>query len=161
MKSFVVALLFAAVAAEDGYTCVDTDPSSWTSTDLTDAAVTTSTECKTVCDAAITAGETEANDWCCSSVADSGDSSLACTLYNLATAEGDIRADAGDAGTVTSSAWAWVAGVAADSMADIAAAAEEEAATEEDDEETEEDEDMSVRMTASAVAAASIAMLAM
>ena len=86
---------------------------------------------------------------------------MSCTLWNKATAEGDIRADAEDAGTVTSSAWAWVAGVAADSMADIAAAAEEEAATEEDDEETEEDEDMSVRMTASAVAAASIAMLAM
>ena len=88
---------------------------------------------------------------------------MACTLYNLATAEGDIRADAGDAGTVTSSAWAWVAGVAADSMADIAAAAEEEAATDDaaEDDATEDDEDMSVRMTASAVAAASIATLAM
>ena len=162
MKSFVVALLFAAVAAEDGYTCVDTDPSSWSSADLSGVAIT-STECKTACDTAVADGDTEANDWCCSSVADSDASTLACTLWNLATAEGDIRADAEDAGTVTSSAWAWVAGVAADSMADIAAAAAEEDddEAEEDDEETEEDEDMSVRMTASAVAAASIAMLAM
>ena len=163
MKSFVVALLFAAVAAEDGYTCVDTDPSSWTSQDLSDVAVTTSAECKTACDTAVTDdAATEDNDWCCSSVADSDASTLACTLWNLATAEGDIRADAEDAGTVTSSAWAWVAGVEAESMADIAAAAEGDDATDEDDEdETEDDEDMSVRMTASAVAAASIAMLAM
>ena len=161
MKSFVVALLFAAVAAEDGYTCVDTDPSSWSSADLSGVAIT-STECKTACDTAVADGDTEANDWCCSSVADSDASTLACTLWNLATAEGDIRADAEDAGTVTSSAWAWVAGVEAESMADIAAAAEGDDATDEDDEdETEDDEDMSVRMTASAVAAASIAMLAM
>ena len=119
-----------------------------------DSDVSFSTDCKTACDTAVDAGETEANDWCCSSVAEN-DAIVACTIWNKATAEGDIRADAEDAGAVTSSAWAWVAGVAADSMADIAAAAEE------DDEETEEDEDMSVRMTASAVAAASIAMLAM
>ena len=52
MKSFVVALLFAAVAAEDGYTCVDTDPSSWASVDLTNIGIdiTTSTECKNACD---------------------------------------------------------------------------------------------------------------
>ena len=165
MKSFVVALLFAAVAAEDGYTCVDTDPSSWTNVDLSGAAVTDSAGCKAACDTAVTDdAATEDNDWCCSSVADSAASTLACTIWNKATeADADIRADAEDAGTVTSSAWAWVAGVEAESMADIAAAAaaEEEAATEEDDEETEEDEDMSVRMTASAVAAASIAMLAM
>ena len=160
MKSFVVALLFAAVAAEDGYTCVDTDPSSWTSQDLSDPGVmTTSDECKTACDTTVAAGATNDNDWCCTSLADSFANTLECTLYNKATAEGDIRADAEDSDIRTSSAWAWVAGVAADSMADIAAA--EEAATEEDDEETEEDEDMSVRMTASAVAAASIAMLAM
>jgi len=117
--------------------------------------MTTSDECKTACDTTVAAGATNDNDWCCTSLADSFANTLECTLYNKATAEGDIRADAEDSDIRTSSAWAWVAGVAADSMADIAAAAEE------DDEETEEDEDMSVRMTASAVAAASIAMLAM
>ena len=157
MKSFVVALLFAAVAAEDGYTCVDTDPSSWSSQDLMDSDVSFSTDCKTACDTAVDAGETEANDWCCSSVAEAG-YTLTCTLYNKATAEGDIRAEFDDGGPYTYSAWAWVAGVDADLTPVEETPADDDAA---DDDATEDDEDMSVRMTASAVAAASIAMLAM
>ena len=160
MKSFVVALLFAAVAAEDGYTCVDTDPSTWNPTDLSSVDVTTSEECKAACDTAVAAGDpvTNDNDWCCSSVAVTEPASLTCTIHNIATAGADIRAESADADGTTSSAWAWEAGVASADLTVVEEPAEEPAA---EDDATEDDEDMSVRMTASAVAAASIAMLAM
>ena len=135
---------------------------------LTEVAVTTADECKTACQTNVDEATGATNyDWCCSSVADTSDSSLACTLFFIGTeADNDIRFDAEDEvdGTVTSSAWAWAAAVAMDDLPSLTLeeSADDEEATEDDDEEaTEDDEDMSVRMTASAVAAASIAILAM
>ena len=159
MNKFIVlvALVFTAVAAEDGYNCFDPD-STWLEVGLTSADINTADECKAACDTAVDAGETEANDWCCSSVFDSMSSELFCYLLNKATAEGDIRA-AIETGGYTYSAWAWVAGVASADLTPVEETpADDDAA---DDDATEDDEDMSVRMTASAVAAASIAMLAM
>ena len=168
MRSFVVTMLFAAVIAEDGYTCTDSD-STWVSNDLSSGDVTTADECKTACDGAVSDDGTTDNDWCCHAVANAGDSSLTCSIYSITAAELDIRAEEEvevdityQSTNLTNSAWAWGAGVALDDLA------EEEVVEEEDDDEEEateddeeDDEDMSVRMTASAVAAASIAMLAM
>ena len=165
MRSFIVTMLFAAVIAEDGYTCTDSG-SDWVSTDIS-TGVTTSDECKTACDTTIEdSGASTDNDWCCHATAVADPVSMACDLYSIATADLDIRAEeeAAVEGT-TNSAWAWGAGVALDDLTVV----EEEVVEEEDDDESaeddeddeEDDEDMSVRMTASAVAAASIAMLAM
>ena len=163
MRSFIVTMLFAAVIAEDGYTCTDSN-SDWISGDLS-TDVTTSDECKTACDTAIEdSGTATDNDWCCHATAVADPVSMACDLYSIATADLDIRAEeeAAVEGT-TNSAWAWGAGVALDDLTvvedDVVEEDDEEDA--EEDEEEEDDEDMSVRMTASAVAAASIAMLAM
>ena len=162
MRSFVVTMLFAAVIAEDGYTCTDSD-STWVSNDLSSGDVTTADECKTACDGAVSDDGTTDNDWCCHAVAVADPVSLTCSIYSITAAELDIRAAEEEAvdGT-TNSAWAWGAGVALEDLAEEEVVEEEdddeEEATEEDE---EDDEDMSVRMTASAVAAASIAMLAM
>ena len=162
MRSFVVTMLFAAVNAEDGYTCTDSD-GTWGSADDLSGDPSTSEECKGACDTAIGAGDVEGNDWCCHAVANDSELTLTCSLYSILAAELDIRAAEEEAveGT-TNSAWAWGAGVALDDLTVV----EEEVVEEEDDDESaeddeEDDEDMSVRMTASAVAAASIAMLAM
>ena len=161
MRSFVVTMLFAAVIAEDGYTCTDSG-STWVSNDLSSGDVTTADECKTACDGAVSDEGTTDLDWCCHAVANAGDSSLTCSIYSITAAELDIRAEEEVEVDITNSAWAWGAGVALEDLA------EEEVVEEEDDDEEEateddeeDDEDMSVRMTASAVAAASIAMLAM
>ena len=85
---------------------------------------------------------------------------VSCDYYSVATGAPDIREETEDEeGTVTS-AWAWVAGVASDDFIVVEEEASEED-DEDDDDSEEEDEDISVRMTASALAAASIAMLAM
>ena len=164
MRSFVVTMLFAAVIAEDGYTCTDASgggggaSGDWgDATDLSGEAVTTADECKTACDTAVDGVD---NDWCCFAVAVAEPESLACSYFTILAAELDIRAEAEVVDGTTYSAWAWGAGVALEDLAE-----EEEVSEEDDDESTEDDEeddeDMSVRMTASAVAAASIAMLAM
>ena len=152
MHSITSALLFAAVAAEDGYTCSDAD-SSWTNADLAAAEITTNEECKTACDTAVAAGNPNDNDWCCAAVAVTEPASLACNLFSIATDGLDIRAESVDEEGTTSSAWAWDAGVAS---ADLTPVEETPA----DDDAAEDDEDMSVRMTVSTLAAASIAMLA-
>ena len=159
-RSFVVTMLFAAVIAEDGYTCTDSE-STWNpSEDISSGEITTADECKTACEALIL--DTE-NDWCCFAVAVADPESLTCSYFSVVAAELDIRAAEEEAveGT-TNSAWAWAAGEALD---DLTVVEEEDDDEEDDDESTEDDEeddeDMSVRMTASAVAAASIAMLAM
>ena len=157
MHSITSALLFAAVAAEDGYTCTDAD-SSWNNSDLAAAEITTNEECKTACDTAVAAGNPNDNDWCCAAVAVTEPASLACNLFSIATDGLDIRAESVDEEGTTSSAWAWDAGVASADLTPVEETpADDDAA---DDDATEDDEDMSVRMTASALAAASIAMLA-
>ena len=93
MKSAVLALLFAACAAEDTVTCVDAD-SSWTETDES-ADVTDSAGCKTACEDTI-ASSTE-NDYCCaSSITDAVGETPAvvnsCKLYTITAGELDIRA---------------------------------------------------------------------
>ena len=92
MKSAVLALLFAACAAEDTVTCVDAD-SSWTETDES-ADVTDSAGCKTACEDTI-ASSTE-NDYCCaSSITDAvGETPelITCDLFTKTAGEGDIRA---------------------------------------------------------------------
>ena len=91
MKAAVLALLFAACAAEDTVTCVDAD-SSWTETDESDG-VTDSATCKTACEDTIAGGE---DDYCCASnITDaSGDDAAvvnSCKLFTKAAGEGDIR----------------------------------------------------------------------
>ena len=162
MRSFVVTMLFAAVIAEDGYTCTDSN-SDWISGDLS-TDVTTSDECKTACDTAIEdSGTATDNDWCCHATAVADPVSMACDLYSITAGELDIRAEEEVVDGTTNSAWAWGAGVALDDLTvvedDVVEEDDEEDA--EEDEEEEDDEDMSVRMTASALAAASFAMLAM
>ena len=155
MKSFVLAILFAAVDAEEGYTCDGFGLGSpWTNTNLAAAEITTNEECKTACDTAVAAGNPNDNDWCCAAVAVTEPASLACNLFSIATDGLDIRAESVDEEGTTSSAWAWEAGVASDDLNPV----EETPA---DDDAAEDDEDFSVRMTASALAAASIAMIAM
>ena len=163
MRSFVVTMLFAAVIAEDGYTCTDSESAWGDVVDLSSGEITTADECKTACEGAI--DSTTDKDWCCFAVAVADPESLACSYFSITADELDIRAAEEEAvdGT-TNSAWAWAAGVALDDLAEEEGSAEED--DEEDDDESteddeEDDEDMSVRMTASAVAAASIAMLAM
>ena len=74
MKSFVLAILFAAVDAEEGYTCDGFGlDSPWTNTNLAAAEITTNEECKTACDTAVAAGDTEANDWCCAAATITGE----------------------------------------------------------------------------------------
>ena len=147
-KFAVVALLFAAVAAEDGYTCTDND-GTWADESI---AAATNEECKSACDTAVEAGDTEANDWCCAAMAFGDD--FYCNLYNIATAGLNIKVEyASDGFTVA--AWAWEAGVS-----DVTPV-EETPADDDAAEDDEEDEDLSVRMTASALAAASIAIIAM
>ena len=155
MNKFIVlvALVFTAVAAEDGYNCFDPD-SIWLEVGLTSADITTADECKAACDAAVEAGATEANDWCCEAIDITDPEGFDCNIYNIATAGLDIRFEAPAEDEVTYSAWAWEAGVASDDLNPV----EETPA---DDDAAEDDEDFSVRMTASALAAASIAMIAM
>ena len=150
-KYIVFAFLFAAVAAEDGYTCTDND-GTWTDQDLASPEITTHEECKSACDTAVEAGNTEANDWCCAAMAFEAD--LYCNLYNIATAGLDIKVEYSSEG-YTVAAWAWEAGVS-----DLTPV-EETPADDDAAEDDEEDEDLSVRMTTSALAAASIAIIAM
>ena len=91
MKSAVLALLFAAVAAEDTVTCVDAEVS-WSSADVKEG-VTDSAGCKTACETAIT----PENDYCCaSSITDAVGETPAvvnsCDLYTITAGELDIRA---------------------------------------------------------------------
>ena len=155
MKSFVAFSLFAASAkAEDGYTCVN---DGWVSTELTGEDVTDSATCKTACETAI---DTDQNAWCCAAVVDSDASTVTCFSYVASPAGGDIRAEAtDDTATLVSSAWAWDEGA---QLGDVGAEdeVEEEAETAETEDE-EEDEDLSVRVTTSFLAAATVAILAM
>ena len=88
MKSADLVLLFAAVAAEDTVTCVDSD-ASWESSSLELLEATTAS-CKTECESTIDGG---ALDYCCASNITDADASIICTLYSKAAAEGDIRAE--------------------------------------------------------------------
>ena len=63
MKSFVISMLFAAAAAQDGYEC--NAPTTWTAETLTGEAPTDAAACKTACQAFIDAADATANDWCC------------------------------------------------------------------------------------------------
>ena len=157
MNKFIVlvAILFATAAAEDGYTCFDTD-SIWTEVPLSSEDITSADECKAACDTAVEAGATEANDWCCVAIDVTDPVTLVCNIFNIATDGLDIRFEPPAEDGVTYSAWAWEAGVASDDLNPV-----EETPADDDEEATEEDEDLSVRMTASALAAASIAMIAM
>ena len=84
-------------------------------------------------------------------IIENGGDSVSCGILSKATvADADIRAEGTVYDDTTYEAWAWAAGVEI---------VEEEEGAEEDD--AEEGEDMSVRMTLSALATASIAMLAM
>ena len=91
----VIAVLFSAVRAEDGYTCVNTGDA-FTATDEGMGTDGTSESCKTNCLATI-ASSTD-NDYCCASqvtdaVGEFAASSVSCTLYTIATADLDIRAE--------------------------------------------------------------------
>ena len=157
MKSFVAFALFAAsVRAEDGYTCVN---DGWAPTELTGENVTDSATCKTACEATI---DTDQNAWCCAAVVDSGDApSVTCFAYVASPAGGDIRAEAtDDTATLVSSAWAWDEGAQLDNIG-AEDEAETEVETEAETEDEEENEDLSVRVTTSFLAAATVAMLAM
>ena len=155
MNKFIVlvALVFATAAAEDGYKCFDPD-STWLEVGLTSAEINTADECKAACDAAVEAGATEDNDWCCVAIAVTDPEGLYCNIFNIATDGLDIRFEPPAEDGVTYSTWAWEAGVASDDLNPV----EETPA---DDDAAEDDEDFSVRVTASALAAASIAMIAM
>ena len=157
MNKFIVlvALVFTAVAAEDGYTCFDAD-TTWTETSLSAEDITTADLCKAACDTAIDDDKPEDSDWCCVAIAVTDPVTLVCNLFNIDTAGLDIRFEPPAEDGVTYSAWAWEAGVASDDLNPV-----EETPADDDEEATEEDEDLSVRMTASALAATSIAMLAM
>ena len=154
-KYIVFAFLFAAVAAEDGYTCTDTDEI-WNDFDLSDEAVTDAEGCKAACETDLAEGG-DTLDACCEAVAVTEPASLTCTVWTTIAASLDIRAEANDEEGTTSSAWAWEAGVASADLTVV-----EESADDDEEATEEDDEDMSVRMTASALtAAASIAMIAM
>ena len=88
-------------------------------------------------------------------IIENGGDSVSCGILSKATvADADIRAEGTVYDDTTYEAWAWAAGV---EIVEEEEGAEDDA--EEDD--AEDDEDMSVRMTLSALATASIAMLAM
>ena len=91
----VIAVLFSAVRAEDGYTCVNTGDA-FTATDESVGTDGTSESCKTNCLATI-AGSID-NDYCCASqvtdaVGGTAAAAVSCTLYTLATTDTDIRAE--------------------------------------------------------------------
>ena len=155
MKSFVISMLFAAAAAQAGYQCVNPGDA-WTVEDLSGSGdATDAATCKAACQTFINADEAVkvAKDWCCA-VSVEGDL-VNCDLLSFATAaDAEIRAEAEAVEGTTFEAWAWAAGV---EIVEEEEGAEDDA--EEDD--AEDDEDMSVRMTLSALATASIAMLAM
>ena len=99
MKFFVISMLFAAAAAQDGYECVNPgDEYAWTVETLTGDAPTDAATCNTACQAFIDAAEAAtANDWCCAvAVPETGD--VTCGLFSLATADADIRAEASSEG---------------------------------------------------------------
>ena len=106
MRSFVVTMLFAAVIAEDGYTCTDSESAWGDVVDLSSGDITTADECKEECEVAID-GTTD-KDWCCFAVAVADPASLTCSYFSILAAELDIRAAEEEAveGT-TNSAWAW------------------------------------------------------
>ena len=93
MKSFVISMLFAAAAAQDGYECVNPGDA-WTVETLTGDAPTDAATCNTACQAFIDAAEAAAaKDWCCTvAVPETGD--VTCGLLSLDTADADIRAEA-------------------------------------------------------------------
>ena len=93
MKSFVISMLFAAAAAQDGYECVNPGDT-WTVETLSGDAATDAATCKANCQTFIDAAETPtSNDWCCAvAVVAGGD--VTCGLLSLATADADIRAEA-------------------------------------------------------------------
>ena len=159
MKFFVISMLFAAAAAQDGYECVNPgDEYAWTVETLTGDAATDAATCKANCQTFIDAFDiAHFYDWCCAvAVPEVGD--VTCGLLSYSTvADADIRAEANAVEGTTFEAWAWAAGVEIEEEEEVVD--DEEDDDEEDDD--EDDEDMSVRMTLSALATASIAMLAM
>ena len=165
MKFVTLTALVASVSAQTGVTC--TDPGSgWTaSTAAPYDTPTTHAECKAAADAA-TLDDTK--DHCLASVDQTDDTanggaaaSYVCTMYESdATGADDIRAAATDTTTLTHEAWAWVASVASADWVDSSATAEEEVTTEEEGDEEDDEEALSVKMTASAIAAATVAMMA-
>ena len=152
MKSFVISMLFAAAAAQAGYECVNPGDA-WTVETLTGDAPTDAATCKTACQAFIDAADTPTdNDWCCAVEIVADPAAVTCGLLSFATAaDTEIRAEATAVAGTTFEAWAWAAGVEI----------EEEVVADDAEDDAEDDEDMSVRMTLSALATASIAMLAM
>ena len=157
MKKFVISMLFADSFAQEGYECVN--PSSfdaWDQGTLTGDAPIDAATCKAACLTIIDNDEPTkvANDWCCAFGDNLG--LITCALLYSGASDDDIRAEATPVDGITFEAWAWAAGVEIEEEEVV----EDDAEDEEDDEEDGED-NMSVRMTLSALATASIAMLAM
>ena len=162
MKFVALTALVASVSAQTGVTC--TDPGSgWTTTTGAGTAyesVTDHAGCKAAADGA---SLDAATDHCLASINQDDDTanggaaaSYSCILYTAdATGAADIREAATDTATLTHEAWAWVAGSASADWV-----APEEPAEEPAEEGEEEEEALSVKMTASAIAAATVAMMA-
>ena len=144
MKSFSLALLVATVAAETGYTCTNpAGDAAWTTHTEADSGTTLSsadTAAKCTAAAKTIAEADKSNDFCASftdtakveadaeadPVVEARDASTVCALLEKATAtDADIRAAKATEDGITYNAWAWGAGAALDTMADIAAAEEE------------------------------------
>ena len=162
MKFVALTALVASVSAQTGVTC--NTAAGWTETTGAGTAyesVADHAGCKSAADGA---SLDSAVDHCLASINQDDDTanggaaaSYSCILYTAAATGGDdIREAAEDTATLTHEAWAWVAGTPAeDWVAEVPAEEVEEEEEEEDDEEA-----LSVKMTASAIAAATVAMMA-
>ena len=166
MKFVALTALVASVSAQTGVTC--TNPGSgWTEVTGAGTAyenVTDHAGCKSAADGASLDATT---DHCLASINQDDDTanggaaaSYSCILYTAdSTGADDIREAATDTDTLTHEAWAWVAGTESADWVDSSATVDEEDTTDEGDEEDDE-EALSVKMTASAIAAATVAMMA-
>jgi hypothetical protein len=125
MNTFVIAALFATVAAEEGYSCQQPS-TAWTVESVADVtAATDATECKAACLVVAEDDANDANDYCCSSktteetATDEGDEEFECTLWSEDTAaDANIKevTAAEEDPVVTYAAWMWVAGVEQDEL---------------------------------------------
>ena len=173
MQSKLKVVLFAtAVSAQNpGWTCNPSmrEGEEWGYADLWATTVADVEACKAACETEIN-GNTN-NDYCCQTDFYDGDSSVSqCNLWEIATADLDIREQASEEYANVRSAWAWFAGVEQDDLTLPEPTPEpetpvedddDEATEDEEDDEDEDDEDNSARVVVSALSLTSAAILAM
>ena len=171
MQSTLTATLcVVAVSAQNpGWTCNSSmrEGENWGYADLWANEVVDAAACKEACIDEI-AGDTS-SDYCCQTMFEEGSSSVSqCNLFDIATADLDIREQTSDEDAPNYSAWAWFAGVEQEDLTLAEPTPEPETPVEDDDDEAtedededEDDEDTSARVVVSALSLASAAILAM